>query len=386
MKKNFELQIVKPALILTALLAMASCNQKPDTPLAKLIEKRDSLKDIRETLDTKIFTLDDKIAELDSTVSRKKVTVVATEPGLFEHYFDVYGNVQSDKTATLVTENPGNVTEILVQEGQEVKKGQVLVRLDQGVFNRNMQELKTQLELATTLYEKQKRLWEQNIGSEVQYLEAKNRKESLENNLATLREQKSKSSVVAPFAGIVDKIFPKVGEMAGMQSPIVRIVNLDQLYITSDVSERYINALKKGDQVKLIINNSDTLISSIARIGKYINPVNRSFEIRVEVDSVNQELRPNSLVAMKINDFTKENAIVLPSSIIMHDSKGKDYVFVVGTDDKGRNVATKTPISTGASYQGKTVVLEGVQAGDQVINKGARTVRDNELINISTIG
>lgn len=380
------MRILSTGIIFLVLFAAAACNKKQETKLDKLIQERDSLKTVRTTIDDKIFELDDQIAELDSTVNNKKVTIETATPALFKHYFDVYGNVQSDKTATLFAENPGTVMEILVDEGQQVKKGQTLVRLDQGVFDSNMQELQTQLDLATILYDKQKRLWDQNVGSEVQYLEAKNRKESLENNVGTLREQKSKSSVVAPFAGVVDKIFPKVGELAGMQAPIIRIVNLDKLYLTADVSERYINSLKAGDEVQMVINSKDTVESSIERIGSYINPINRSFEIRVNIDKATGKLRPNSLVAMKINDFTKENAVVLPASIIMQDGEGRDYIYKIGTDAKGRQVAVKTLITTGASYQGKTVVLEGVKPGDKVINKGARTVRDSDLVDITTIG
>lgn len=377
---------ISSGLVLLVLFAAAACTEKPDTKLDALKLQRDSLQTQRADLDDQIFALDDQISALDSTVTNKKVTIESADPSLFKHYFDVYGNVQSDKTATLFAQNPGNVTQILVEEGDQVKKGQTLVRLDQGVYDSNMQELQTQLDLATTLYQKQKRLWDQNVGSEVQYLEAKNRKESLENNIATLHEQTSKSSVVAPFAGVVDKIFPKVGELAGMQAPIVRIVNLDNLYLTADVSERYINSLKKGDEVSLIVNSKDTVESSIERIGSYINAINRSFEIRVNIDKTTGKLRPNSLVSMKINDFTKENAIVLPSSIIMQDGEGRDYVYKIGTDDKGRQAAMKTPITTGASYQGKTVVLEGIQPGDKVINKGARSVRDKDLVDITTIG
>ncbi len=386
MKIRNQLPILTTGLTILVLSTLISCDRKPDNQLEILVAQRDSLKELRTTLDDQIFALDDQISVLDSTVTNKKVTIETASPSLFKHYFDVYGNVESDKAATLFAENPGNVTQILVEEGQQVKKGQTLVRLDQGIYDSNMQELQTQLDLATTLYEKQKRLWDKNVGSEVQFLQAKNRKESLENNIATLREQKSKSSVVAPFDGVVDKIFPKVGELASMQAPIVRIVNLDNLYLTADVSERYINSLKLGDEVNLVINSKDTLTSNIERIGSYINPINRSFEIRVNIDKTTGKLKPNSLVSMKINDFTKENAIVLPASIIMQDGEGKDYVYTIGTDDKGRQQAVKTPITTGASYMGKTVVLEGIQPGQKVINKGARSVRDSDLVDITTIG
>ncbi len=376
--------ILKSGFSILAIFIMVSCSQDPNTKLASLVAERDSLKTVRTDLDNKIMELNEQIQEIDSTISNKLVTTIKADTALFKHYFAVYGNVQSDKTASLFAENPGNVTQILVEEGQQVKKGQMLVRVDDDVYSRNLQELQTSLDLATTLYDKQKRLWDQNVGSEVQYLEAKNRKESLENSIATLREQKSKSSIVAPFDGVVDKIFPKVGEMASMQMPVARIVNLENMYITSDVSERYINTLKVGDEVTLAING-DTITSRITRVGSFINATNRSFEIRVAVDDDVDGIRPNSLVAMKINDMTRKGAIVLPSSIIMQDGKGKDYVYVIGKDDRNKQVALKKSIQTGASYEGKTVVLEGLNPGDEIIDKGARSVRDSDRVDTATI-
>ena len=376
--------IFKTGVFLIVIFIAVSCDKQPETKLANLVAQRDSLKADRKVLDDKIHELELQIQELDSTITNKIVTTITADTSVFKHYFDVYGNVQSDKTASLFTENPGIITQILVEEGQQVKKGQLLVRVDDEVYSSNLQELQTSLDLATTLYDKQKRLWDQNVGSEVQYLEAKNRKESLENSIATLREQKSKSSVVAPFDGVVDKIFPKVGEMASMQMPVARIVNLDDLYITADVSERYVSTLKVGDEVTLKING-DTLTSKITRVGAYINATNRSFEIRVALDKEVDQIRPNSLVSMKINDLTNKGAIVLPSSIIMQDGKGKDYVYIIGKDDRDLQIALKKTIKTGASYEGETVVLEGINPGDKVIDKGARTVRNSDRVDTAII-
>lgn len=376
--------IFKTGVFFIAIFTVVSCNRQPETKLDQLIAQRDSLKEDRKVLDEKIHELELQIQELDTTITNKVVTIITADTSVFKHYFDVYGNVQSDKTASLFVENPGIITQILVEEGQQVKKGQLIVRVDDEVYSSNLQELQTSLNLATILYDKQKRLWDQNVGSEVQYLEAKNRKESLENSIATLREQKSKSSVVAPFDGVVDKIFPKVGELAGMQVPVARIVNLDDLYITADVSERYVNTLREGDEVSLRING-DTVLSKITRVGAFINATNRSFEIRVGLDEKIEQIRPNSLVAMKINDLTKVGAIVLPSSIIMQDGKGEDYVFVLGKDDRGHDIALKKTIQTGASYEGRTVVVQGINPGDKVIDKGARTVRDSDRVDTAII-
>lgn len=369
-----------------AFIAMAtiiSCNREPQSELSELVARRDSIRAVRENLEDEILRLDAIIQDLDTTLSYKMVTVLEADTSLFKHYFDVYGNVKSDNTASLFAENPGNITTIPVREGQPVKKGQVLVRIDDALFDRNLQELQTSLDLATILYNKQKRLWDQNIGSEVEFLEAKNRKESTENSIATLKEQRSKSNILAPFDGVVDKIFQNVGEMASGQQPVIRIVNLGDLYITSDVSERYINDLKVGDEVMMSFGN-DSLVSGISRIGAFINPTNRSFEVQVDLNGKMEGIRPNSLVSLKINDLVKHGAIVLPSSIIMQDGKGQDYVFVIGKDDSNYPIAVKTVVTTGSSYGGKTVILEGVSRGEKVIDKGARSVRGTDRVNIAT--
>lgn len=364
---------------------MSSCGGENKTPLEKLKTERDSLKDVRAEIDEKIFALEREISERDSTVDAKLVTGIPASKNVFKHYFEVYGNVQSEKAATIYAENSGAIQSIRVKEGQPVKKGQTIVTQDVEIIERNIAEVRTQLDLAKTLFEKQKRLWDQNVGSEVQFLEAKNRKESLESSLETLQEQRQKSSVTAPFDGVVDKIFPKIGELVGMSSPIVRLINLDELYINADISERYMGDISEGDSVWVIVNRRDTLKSAISRVGDYINPSNRSFEIRVDIQEKIDVLRPNSLVVLKINDYSEEGAIVVPSAVIMQDGSGDDYVFTIEKDTNSDLVARKTPVSTGLSYEGKTMVKTGIDEGDELIDKGSRKVRDGDKVKKTTI-
>ena len=379
--KNYKRYRMKPtSILILAIAILASCSQKPEGNLETLKAKRDSLKEARFEIDEEIFKVEDQIAKIDTNAERKLVTTYQAVVDTFRHYFEVYGNTETDKAVTLYAESTGVIEQILVQEGQEVRKGQVLAKQDDKIINKNINELETQLDLATTLYQKQKKLWDQNVGSEVQYLEAKNRKETLESSLARLKEQRNKTSVRAPFDGIVDKIYPKEGELAGMSAPIIRLVNLDQLYITADVSERYITEIEEGDEVRIIINRRDTVQSKISRIGKYVNPTNRSFEIRVDITKELSKLRPNSLVVLQINDHTESEAIIVPSSIIMQDGKGADYVFVLNKESENRQVATKRPISTGLSYHGMTVVKNGVKPSDKLIDKGSRSVRDGDRV------
>lgn len=365
-----------------AIALMSACSSNTDGGLEKLIAERDSLKTVQKEIQARIVEVESLISEMDSTGEKSLVTTYQPAKGVFSHYFEVYGNVQSDQAATLYPENPGLVQKILVTEGQNVSKGQALVQLDAELVERNINELTTSLDLANTLYEKQKRLWDQNIGSEVQYLEAKNRKESLENSIATLREQSGKSTIRAPFAGVVDKIFPKVGEMASGQAPVVRMVNNDQMYITADVSERYVGKIKEGDRVWAVVNRRDTIQTKIGRVGTFINPNNRTFEIRVEIEEKVAGMIPNSLVVLKINDFTANDAIAIPSSLIMQDGNGLDYVFVAEKNGNDSFQASKRKIKSGMRYMGQTLVIEGLDTNEAIIDKGSRSVREGDDVEI----
>lgn len=357
-----------------------SCSEnKSEGELAELINTRDSLKIEHEKIGKELNKVEQKIMKLDTTHTNALVTTITLSPIMFKHYFEVYGNVESKYNAQIFPETQGNVIEILVNEGEKVSKGQTLVRLDAGLINKNIAQLQTEQDLANTLFERQKRLWEQNIGSEVQYLQAKNRKEALEANLATLQQQASQNVIRAPFAGIVEKIFPKIGEMAGPQFPVARVLNLNDVYITADVSERYLNRVQEGDSVEVIVSNSDTVTSTISRVGNYINPANRTFEIQVDVSKVKDQLRPNSLTTLKINDFTGDSALVIPSSLIMQDGTGASYVYVIENGD-GEIIAEKRIISTGLSYNGKTLISSGLKPGEKIIDRGARSVQNGEAV------
>lgn len=376
-------------LILPMLMAMAflaACNDdKPNGELDSLIAKRDSIRLAKDSLEAELLLLDERIAALDTTADHKLVTTYQASREEFRHYFEVYGNVETDRAASLYPENPGMVQQIPVSEGQKVRKGDVLMRFDAELVSRNIEEQQTQLALATTLYEKQKRLWDQNIGSEVQYLEAKNRKESLENAIKTLREQGNKSVLRAPFDGIVDKIFLKVGEMGSGQMPAMRIVNNENLYITAEVSERYFGKIEKGDSVWVIVNRTDTLTSAISRIGSFINPNNRTFEVRVDIDYGDGNLLPNSLVVLKINDYKEDKAVAIPSSLIMQDGDGENYVFIIEKDKNSQTVAKKQPVQAGMRYLEQTLIKQGLDEMSVIIDKGSRGVRDGDRVEPTNI-
>jgi RND family efflux transporter MFP subunit len=382
MKKINIPQMRTLATFAAAIAIMSACSPAPEGGIDALVAKRDSLKTLRNDIETSLAEVESLIAELDTTAKPALVTTYQPKTEDFKHFFEVYGNVQTDKVAALYPESQGLIKKINVSEGQLVSKGQIIVQLDTELVRRNINELKTSLELATTLFEKQKRLWDQNVGSEVQYLEAKNRKEGLENSIATLEEQANRGTVRAPFAGVVDKIFPKIGEMASPQMAIARVVNTDNIYIPADVSERYLGKIKAGDAVSVVVNKNDTLFSTISRVGTFINPNNRTFEARVELKESPKNLLPNSLVVLKINDFTAAGAVAIPSSLIMQDGEGSDYIFIAEKNGKGYT-ARKQPIKSGMRYEGRTLVISGLENNSQVIDRGSRSVRDGDLVEIT---
>lgn len=373
---------MKKYIVLSLSILLTACGADE---LSKLKEEKAALEADMSSIRADIDELDKKIAELDTTTIKKKLAIVSTIPAevkTFTHYFEVHGNVEADKNISLYPEAQGTIKSIKVKEGDAVKKGQLIAELDTEIIRNNISEVETSLELATTVFERQNRLWAQKIGSEIQYLEAKNNKESLENRLKTLRSQLDLSLIKAPFSGIIDEIFPKVGEMASPQFPMVRLVNLDQVYVKSDVSEAYLSKVKKGDAIQLNFPSLDKeMTSEVSLVGQYINPENRTFKVQVAIDNYDHQIKPNLLAVLKIKDYEKENAIVIPSSIIQQDASGNDYVYVIDRSN-GSDMIQKVVIEKGYSYRNATVVLKGLQADSELVYKGARSVQDGEYVKI----
>jgi membrane fusion protein, multidrug efflux system len=371
--------------ILTILVIFLASCQAPETELDKLISERDSLRGLVDEHNDRITQINKQVAESDENFesSLTLVATLTTTTQPFEHYFEIYGEVKTDKNVLLYPETMGLVTKILVSEGQKVSQGQVIAQLDNKIVQDQIREVQTLYEMANTAYEKQSRLWEQKIGSEMQYLQAKTQKESLESSISTLNSQLGKAQVRAPFSGVVDAIFPKQGEMGNPQMPIARVVNTEKMYIKSDVSEQHLQAVRQGSPVQLELPGlNKTLESTISEVSKYINPENRSFKIRVDLPVGDTDLRPNQMAHMKINDYGDEAAIVLPSSVIMQTPSGKDFVFVLD-EKEGKTFAKRVLVKTGFEYEGKTEILEGLEKDTQVISEGAKSVRDGQRVRTS---
>ena len=255
------------------------------------------------------------------------VTSFKAEVKDFNHYIEVQGTVKADQSIDLHAEMGGTVTAILTKEGSSASKGQILATLDSAVIDNSVLQLETQLALATTTFERQARLWDQNIGSEIQFLQAKAQKEGLENNMKSLKAQARKMKIIAPFSGTLIKFLRKQGSLRSPQAPFLRLVNLNNVYVESEVTETYLNSIKKGTKVLLNFTSIDkSLEASISQVGNFINPNNRSFKTRIDLKNTNNELKANLLADIKINDFNA-NGIVIPSRIVQKDRDNK-HLFI----------------------------------------------------------
>lgn len=371
-------------IILILFLTACENSSIENSDLSELLEQRNELRTQYDELATKIQNLEKEIAKLDTTKRKTIVTVVSAEVDTFKHYFELYGNVDVKRNALLVAESPGNVQSINVREGQNVTKGQVIVKLDDALVKKNIEEVETNYELAKSLFERQERLWKENIGSEVQYLEAKNRKESLESAMATLQEQLSKTTIRAPFSGVVEEVMLKVGEMAGGGVPVARVLDLSEFHIEAEVPESYAMNLREGNEVEVIFPDVDTLNATITTIGSFINPNNRTFRILVDVKAKNGRFKPNQLTILRINDLTAAEAVILPSNVIQQDAQGNDFVFVAEDTDGRFAKVHKTSIKTGKTYLDRTRVISGLNGDEQIVNRGSRSIRDGQEIEITT--
>lgn len=383
--KKFKSPIKSLISISAFSLILACGGEKPEGEIAELSLERDSLINVKKEISSKIKSLEDQIKLKDTSADQNVpiVTVDDIKEDYFKHFFTVQGVIETDKNAQMNSEVGAKVVSINVKEGSHVKKGTLLLELDSRVLKNNIEELKTQIELATTVYEKQKSLWDQKIGSEIQYLEAKTNKESLEKKLSTLYAQLEFYQIKAPFDGLVDEIFPKVGEMAAPGLPLARVINLDHVYLKADVSEGYLGKIKVGDTATINIPSANMSVkTTIDRIGNYINPDNRTFKVRFELENKDEKLIPNMLAMIDILDYVSaKKEFIIPSKLVQQNPAGEEFVFIL--KENGLSKAHKVLIKTGQSYKGNMEILEGLSKEDKIIVKGARGIKDGEVVSVA---
>jgi len=371
-------------IIISLLLLMAASCQNKQNP-----------KDELKVLKTKLIETQKRIAELEKLLDNDSnyvktnavlVDLIQLKTDTFVHFIQITGNVKSDNQAFISPEISGQIKEVLVKEGQRVKEGQTLMVLNSEITQKNINEVKTNLDLARTVYKKQKDLWDQKIGSEIQYLQAKNKMEALENRLETLKAQKRMATIKAPYSGIIDNIFQHEGEMASPGRQVLQLVNLENLKVYADMSERYLPYIHKNDKAIVSFPTFPNLKMEVPvfRIGNIINPANRTVRIQVNIKNIDNQLKPNIISNIKLQDFHSDSAIAIPSIIIKQDLTG-EYVFVVRDESNGKFVAEKRYLTTGLSHNDKTLIIKGLKPGEKVIYNGYNLVRDGSLLKVNKV-
>ena len=374
---------MKPIFSLFILLLVLSCNTtaKDSQSLIDLKAKKGVLIEKMDRIGSELKDVEIAISKLDTLKKLVTVTSYKAEVKDFNHYIEVQGIVKADQTIELHAEMGGVITDILVKEGQNVSKGQVLATLGSDVIDNSVLQLETQLALATTTYERQARLWEQNIGSEIQFLQAKAQKEGLENSMKSMKAQARKMKIIAPFSGIIDQVFAKTGELASPQMPFLRLVNLSKVYVESEITETYLKSIKKGTTVLLDFSSiGQTTEATISQVGNFINPNNRSFKTRIDLKNANNDLKANLLADIKINDF-KANGIVIPSRLVQKDRNDKTFVYTI--EPKGdHHKVVKTYVIEAMNYSDSSFISEGLLPNSVLVDKGARLVNSEEDVKL----
>lgn len=370
--------------LLTLAILVSACTGK-----SELEEKKEAYKALKSQaveLQAQIKNMEQEIVALDSTFGKAAnnkvlVTSISIKPQYFEHKIEVRGAVESRTNVNVSAQIPGEIKSVAVKEGDYVKKGQTLLMLDSEITRNNIAELQTALELATIVFEKQTNLWNKNIGTEIQYLEAKNNKESLERRLATAKSQLKQFRVTAPFSGSIDAVTAKTGEMAQPGMVLIRIVNPNDIHIKADVSERFIGKFKKGDGLDVYFpSQQKRIVSTVKSVGQVINSQNRTFEVEIELPSLPFPVKPNQVVVLNMRDYSNETAIKLPTKLIQRDNKG-NYVYEL-VKEKGKTIAKKLHVVPGVSFNNETEILEGISLNQNIAYKGYRELSEGVVVSL----
>ncbi|WKV11344.1 efflux RND transporter periplasmic adaptor subunit [Marivirga harenae] len=361
-------------LILALAVLMGACNEGSESE--KLKAKLEKIEKDIQSQTIEAAELKEQIAELDpefAKVTDQSVLIKSetVKPLDFKHKIQVQGEVASRKNITMGAETMGRVTQVNVSPGDMVKRNQLLVKLDAPTTENSIKELKTALDLAGTIFEKQKNLWEEKIGTEVQYLEAKNRKETLERQLATAQSQLDMAFIRAPFNGRINDVSVNTGELVQPGMPILNMVSQEEMYLQAAVSEDYINDFDQGDSVEVYLPSIKKSFSTIVSAVSYvINPNNRTFQLEVKVNEFVDKLKPNQFARLTLVDYENESAIVVPSDVVQQDNIG-NFVYVVKSE-KNQKKAEKVRVERGKTYNGNTEILKGIKSGDVIISEGYR--------------
>ena len=383
-------QIITIAFIASLVWSCASDKNKSiediiaSNDLEQIRQKKTELDEKQLELESQLKQLSLKIKELDPQEKIPLITTFPAKESKFIHYVELQGNVDTKQNLLIYPEYSGILTNMYVVEGQKVNKGQTLAKIDDGGLSQQLAQLQIQADLAKTTFERQKRLWDQNIGSEIQYLQAKSSYEAQQQAVSQLQQQVARTIVKAPFSGTIDDVITEQGSFVTPgQTALIRIVNLDDMYIETDVPESYISSVTEGKKVEVdfpILGT--TMEAEVRQAGSFINPSNRTFKAEVAITNKNENIKPNLTAKLRINDYTNEKAILIPLSIISENANGEQYVYTITNKTDSIAKAKRTIITTGKTQGDDIEVLTGLSNNDEIIQEGARSVKDGQEVKI----
>ncbi|OYU83094.1 MAG: efflux transporter periplasmic adaptor subunit [Flavobacterium sp. BFFFF2] len=366
---------------LSLLAVMAAC-QKKEGPksISKLIETKDikGLQAKKDSLQADVATIEGALAKLDIRQDEQLVDLQTVKDTIFTHYLEIQGSVNTKENILVQPEFSGTLRSLLVKAGQHVSKGQLLGTIDDAGLSQQLAGLENQYSLAQTTFERQKNLWNQKIGSEIQFLQAKTQMVAAQKGVAQLKAQLEKTQIRAPFSGTIDEVFVERGQVvAPSMQGLMRIVNLGNMYVSTSVPENYVSKVKVGTTVQVYLSSlQKTYPGKVRQVGNFINPTNRSFGIEVSVPNPSNLLRPNQVAKLQIVDYRNPKTIVVPAGVILEDAKGEKYVYVAENVTGKTATAKKRSVKVGMTAGNGTEIMSGLQAGDQIVTDGFDTLSE----------
>ncbi|PKG43300.1 efflux RND transporter periplasmic adaptor subunit [Psychroflexus sp. MES1-P1E] len=379
-------------LTILSLLIMVSCGPKEKSiedivengSKAELNQKREELNTSMRKLNSQIKTLDKKLADFEDSSKYALVEALGLAPKDFNHYVTVQGDVTTDQNIMIYPQFSGVLKDIYVKEGDQVKKGQKLAKIDDGGQSSQLKEMKAQRELSKTRFERQERLWNENIGSEIQYLETKTAFEQIDNAVDQMRSQLNKSVIYAPFSGKIDEVITDQGQVVSPgQTPIFRILNLGDMYVSANVPENYVGNISEGSEAIVTLGAiGKSFVGKVSQVSSNISESNRNFRVRVSIPDSIDFVKPNLIATLKLNDYTSKQAIVIPENILQENASGQSFTFSLQMENDSIGIANFRELKLGKNYQGEIEVLEGLNSTDIVVTEGARTIKKNDKVRV----
>lgn len=366
-------RVIKIAFPIVALLLVVACKPNNEKALNDLKKQQDELQ-------AKINALEKEVDVANPTIAKAKMVAfmpITVSP--FNHYIEVQGRLDGEENVDVFTEVPGVVEQLNIKAGDRVSKGQVLARLNDKPLREQLNAAQSNFDLISQMFDKQQRLWDQKIGSEVQFLQIKTQKESAEAQISSLKQQINMYSIKSPINGTVEYVGLKIGQMASAQAPSFKVVNFSTLKVVATISEAYASKVNDGDSVRVLFPDVNYEVTgNLTFVSKYINPTNRTFEVEIKLASIDRNIKANMIAVLRINDYHNPNAYTLTINAVSIDKTGS-YVWVAKKEAAGL-IARRVVVKTGITYNGSIEVLSGLAPGDKVITTGFLNLKDGDLV------